>query len=93
MLFVTMLLWSLQMNVKAANFSISSSASTVEVGKTFTIKINGTGLAGKFTVSSSGGVNCSASVWVDNETVTITGTATGVRKGNHYSKGRICFIF
>lgn len=86
-LLVMITIWSLQLNVKAANFSISSSASKVEVGKTFTITINGTGLAGKFVVSGSGGVNCSTSVWVDNEKVTVTGTATGVGKATITVKG------
>ncbi len=69
--------------VEAASFSVSASNSTVTVGDTFTVTINGKGLTGQYTIAGNSNVSVSeTSVWIENESKTVTcttkaeGTAT-----------------
>lgn len=69
--------------VEAASFSVSASNSTVTVGDTFTVTINGKGLTGRYTIAGNSNVSVSeTSVWIENESKTVTcttkaeGTAT-----------------
>lgn len=69
--------------VEAASFSVSASNSTVTVGDTFTVTINGKGLTGRYTIAGNSNVSVSeTSVWIENESKTVRcttkaeGTAT-----------------
>ena len=65
-------------NIEAASFSVSASKNSVTVGETFNIIVNGTGLTGRYSVTSTSNVTVGESViWVENTSVTITCTATG----------------
>lgn len=63
--------------VKAASFSVSASKSSVTVGDTFTVTINGTGLTGKYSITGNANVSLSGETnpWIENTTATITCTA------------------
>ena len=58
-------------SVFAADYSISVTSNTVTVGNTITLKINGSGIIGRFNVSSSNSSVASlsnSSVWVEDNT-------------------------
>ena len=60
--------------VFAASYSISVTSNTVTVGNSVTLKVNGSGLTGRFNVSSSNSSVASlsgSSVWVENNTQSI----------------------
>lgn len=60
--------------VFAASYSISVTSNTVTVGNSVTLKVNGSGLTGRFNVSSSNSsvaTLSSSSVWVENNTQSI----------------------
>ena len=60
--------------VFAASYSISVTSNTVTVGNSVTLKVNGSGLTGRFNVSSSNTSVASlsgSSVWVENNTQSI----------------------
>lgn len=60
----------------AASFSVSSSATTVTRGGTFTITVNGGSVTGRFNLSASSNISLSNnSVWVENGKVSVTATA------------------
>ena len=62
-------------SVFAADYSISVTSSSVTVGNSVTLKINGSGLTGRFDVSSSNSSVASLSnsfVWVEGNTQSIT---------------------
>ena len=67
--------------VEAATFAVTSSKSTVTVGDTFTVTIDGTGLTGKYSITGNANVTISGdtSPWIENTkaTVTCTGKAEG----------------
>ena len=65
--------------VEAASFSVTSSKSTVTVGDTFNVTINGAGLTGNYNIISSSNVTISGDTnpWIENTSVTLTCTATG----------------
>lgn len=61
--------------VVAAGYSVTTTSNTVTVGNTVTLNIKGSDVAGKFTISTSNAsvVSISSgSVWVDNNTQSIT---------------------
>lgn len=67
----------------AASFSVSSSATSVTKGKTFTITINGGSVTGRFNLSSSSNISLSkTSIWVENGKVSITATAKSAGTGS-----------
>ncbi len=75
---------SLSTSSKAAatTFSISSGVSSIEVGKTYNIKITATGLTGRFNISHSSNVSVNiSSVWVENgkaeQTIKVTAKSEG----------------
>ena len=62
-------------NVFAVDYSISLTSSSVTVGNSVTLKINGSGLTGRFNIASSNSSVASLSssfVWVENNTQSIT---------------------
>lgn len=63
--------------VEAATFTVTSSKSTVTVGDTFTVTIDGTGLTGKYSVTGNSNVTISGdtSPWIENTKATVTCTA------------------
>ena len=65
--------------VEAASFSVTSSKSTVTVGDTFDITINGTGLTGKYNISSSANIeiNEEKNIFIENTSVPLTCKAIG----------------
>lgn len=71
------------MNVDAASLGISASSTSVNPGGTVTIKVSGSGLAGKFSVTSSnsgvlsGGTN---SVWLEDSSSSYKFTAKSLGK-------------
>ena len=64
-------------NVEAASFSVSQSSVSLEPGQSKTISISGSGVTGKFTISSSSSnVSVSpSSVWIENNSASVTITA------------------
>ncbi len=65
-------------NVEAASFSVSSSKTSVTVGETFNVIINGTGLTGQYSITGSSNIDVGEEkVWIENTSVTITCTAKG----------------
>lgn len=65
-------------NVNAASLSISTSSKSVVNGNKVTITVKASGVAGKFSITSSNGNVLSggtSSVWLENETKTYTFTA------------------
>jgi len=61
--------------VNAASYSVSVTSNSVTVGNTVTLTINGSDLAGKFTLSSSNTSVASlsnSSIWLDNNSSSIT---------------------
>ena len=66
----------------ATSFSITSGISTITVGESYNIKINATGLTGRFNITHSSNVSVNvSSVWVDNgvadSTIKVTTKSTG----------------
>ena len=63
--------------VEAATFTVTSSKSTVTVGDTFTVTIDGTGLTGKYSITGNSNVTISGdtSPWIENTKATVTCTA------------------
>ena len=62
-------------NVFAANYSISVTSSSVTVGNSVTLRVNGSGLTGRFNITSSNtsvATLSGSSVWVENNTQSIT---------------------
>lgn len=62
-------------NIFAVDYSISLTSNSVTVGNSVTLKINGSGLTGRFNISSSNSSVASLSssfVWVENNTQSIT---------------------
>ena len=61
--------------VNAAGYSVTTTSNTVTVGNTITLSVKGTDIAGKFSISTSNssvvGIS-SGSIWVDNNTQSIT---------------------
>ena len=63
------------MNVKAGSLTASTSYSTVYIGNTVTVNVSASGLAGKFSVTSSNGAVLSGgtnSVWLDDQSSSFT---------------------
>lgn len=64
--------------VSAASLTIAFSKSNANVGDIVTVTVNGSGIAGKITLSVSGNATLSqSSVWVDNSSATATLTING----------------
>lgn len=62
-------------NVFAAGYSVSTTSNSVTIGNSVTLKISGSDVAGKFSISTSDSSVVSisnSSVWVDNNTQSIT---------------------
>lgn len=71
--------------VSAGSYSVTVTSNSVTVGNSVTLKITGSSIAGKFTVSSSntGVLTLSqSSVWIDNDTASITVNTKSVGKAN-----------
>ena len=67
--------------VFAAGFSLSTTSNSVTVGNTVTLRVSGSDVAGKFTISSSNSSVVSvssSSIWIDNNTQSITLKASKV---------------
>lgn len=73
------------MNVNAGSLTASTSYSTVYIGNTVTVNVSASGIAGKFSITSSNGAVLSggtSSVWLDDQSSSFTfnaasaGTAT-----------------
>lgn len=61
--------------IYAGSYNVSVTSSSVTIGNSVTLNISGSGLAGKFSISSSNGNILSLSqnsVWIDNDTASIT---------------------
>ncbi len=65
--------------VEAASFSVSASKSSVTVGDSFDITINGKGLTGKYNITGNSNVtiNGDTNPWIENTSVTINCTTKG----------------
>jgi len=62
-------------NVFAAGYSVSTTSNSVTIGNSVTLKISGSDIAGKFSISTSDSSVVSistGSVWIDNNTQSIT---------------------
>ena len=62
-------------NVFAAGYSVSTTSNSVTIGNSITLKISGSDIAGKFSISTSDSSIVSISsgnVWIDNNTQSIT---------------------
>ena len=59
----------------AVSISVSPSVSSIEPGKTFSVTISGNDATGRVNVSVSGGTASSSSVWVENNSQSISVTA------------------
>lgn len=62
-------------NVFAAGYSVSTTSNSVTIGNSITLKISGSDVAGKFSISTSDSsiISISSSnVWIDNNTQSIT---------------------
>ena len=59
----------------AVSISVSPSVSSVEPGKSFSVTISGSDATGRVNISVSGGTASSSSVWIENNSQTITVTA------------------
>lgn len=65
-------------NIEAASFSVSVSKSSVTVGETFNIVVNGTGLIGQYSITSSSNIDVGENlIWIENTSATVTCTAKG----------------
>ncbi len=65
-------------NIEAASFSVSVSKSSVTVGETFNIVVNGTGLIGQYSITSSSNIDAGENlIWIENTSATVTCTAKG----------------
>ncbi|MDD6881260.1 MAG: hypothetical protein PUE18_06765 [Firmicutes bacterium] len=72
---IALVLCMIPMNVYAASLIVSPSTSTVAPGGTFTVNITGSECAGRVDISVSNGTASSSSVWVDNNSASVTVTA------------------
>lgn len=83
LILTSVLIINITNNVKAASFSISASKSTVDLGDSFSVTINCSGLTGRFDLSSSSNaILDTTSTWVEGSSVTVTGTAKSVGTAN-----------
>ena len=82
-LIIVMLIASIvNLNIFAADVSLSNSNITLNVGETTTVTINGSGVAGTISASSSNGSVASvtgiSSSWIEDNSVTVSIKANGV---------------
>lgn len=71
-------LFALAPKSEAAGLVIAFSKSTANVGDTVTVTVTGSGVTGKVNLSVSGNATLSqSSVWVDNNSTSVTATITG----------------
>ena len=78
---LVMMIFLISENVHAASLSVSSSNSSVTVGNSVVIRVNASGLAGRFSVTSSNGSVLSggtSSTWIEDSTQTFTFKANNV---------------
>lgn len=62
-------------NIQAASFSISTSKSSVQPGQSFTVTVTGNDCVGRVDFVASNGTLSSSSVWVENNSASVTVTA------------------
>ena len=65
----------------ASDYSVTSGISTIDEGKSYTVKINAKGMTGRFNISSTNASTSASSVWVENgvpdSTITVTPKGSG----------------
>lgn len=62
--------------VEAASFSVTASKTSVTVGETFNVTINGAGLIGQYSIAGSNvTINGESTVWIENTSITVSCTA------------------
>lgn len=100
-----MLLLSFVFTLKVSAFSITGQTS-VTVGSSVSVKIEASGLIGRFDVSAQGAISGSSSIWLENNTTTLTFSANQVgsasitvnatdvsdENGNTFTGKRILYI-
>ena len=100
-----MLLLSFIFTLKVSAFSITGQTS-VTVGSSVSVKIEASGLIGRFDVSAQGAISGSSSIWLENNTTTLTFSANQVgsasitvnakdvsdENGNTFTGKRILYI-
>lgn len=78
---LVMMIFLISENVHAASLSVSASNTSVTIGSSVVIRINASGLAGRFSVTSSNGSVLSggtSSTWIEDSTQTFTFKANNV---------------
>ena len=81
MILISMIVVSNQSN--ASSFTVTSSASSVNVGDNYTITIKGDNVTGKFSIKGNENVsiNSSTSVWIENNSASVSVTAKSTGTG------------